>query len=199
MIVPQPSQFSWLAMDQQPVDLYEPSARFCHVSCSSDGQVIVWGGQTSECFVSIQDRFNLASVIQQLDPLTEVWSQHETRGPPHPGLSVAACTSSINYLYFYGGHSGEHWSGVLSCLDLKSLTWTLLCPETAGGPMGKVWCGIVPFNNHHLAVIGGYGCPTDPTQPGSTFIRDTNYNDGRGMSNEFHVFDISQGSHSQVH
>ena len=60
----------------------------------------------------------------------------------------------------------------------------------------KVGCGIVHFNHNKLAVIGGYGYPTGPTQPGSAFIRKT---DGSGMSNEFHVFDISQGSQSRVH
>ena len=185
-------------MDQQPVDLYEPSSRFGHVSCSGDGQVIVWGGKTSEAYASIQDRLNSTSVLQKFDSLTEVWHQHKTRGPPHPGLAAAACTSSGNYLYFYGGNSGERPSRMLSLLDVKTLIWSLLCPETAGGPMRKVAYGMVLFNNNKLAVIGGYGYPTDPTQPGSTFTRDIYCTDGRGWSNEFHVFDISQGSHSQV-
>ena len=186
-------------MDQQPVDLYEPAPRFYHVSCSSDSQVIVWGGETSEFYASIQDRLNVASTVKLFDPCTELWHQHQTRGPPHPGLFAAACTSSGNCLFFYGGNSGERYSGTLSLLDVKTLTWSLLCPETAGGPMRKWGCGMVLFNNNKLAVIGGYGIPTGPTQPGSTFIRNTRFTDGRGWSNEFHVFDISQGSHSQVH
>ena len=101
-------------------------------------------------------------------------------------------------MFFYGGSSGERGSEILSLLEVKTLTWSLLCPETAGGPMRKWGCGMVLFNNNKLAVIGGYGWPTGPTQPGSTFIRDTRSTDGRGLSNEFHVFDISQGSHSQV-
>ena len=58
-------------------------------------------------------------------------------------------------------------------------------------------CGIVHF--HHdkpLAVIGGYGIPTGPTQPGSSFVKSTRYTEGRGWTNEIHIFDIHQGSPS---
>ena len=188
----------------QPVyeeEHYEPESRFGHIlSCSSDGQVIVWGGETTELYSS-DGRIKLASVVQQFDPCTEVWRQRETRGPPHPGLFTAACTSFGNSLFIYGGHTGtaSSFSGVLSCLDLNTLTWSLLCSETAGGPMRKTGCGMVHFNNNKLAVIGGYGFPTGPTQPETTFIRDTEFTDGRGWSNEVHIFDVSQGSHSRAH
>ena len=102
-------------------------------------------------------------------------------------------------MYMYGGHTSRRFEGALSYLNVKTRTWSQLCPETAKGPMRKAGCGLVHFNHNKLVVIGGYGYPTGPTQPGSSFIRDTMFTDGRGLSNEFHVFDISQGSHSQVH
>ena len=73
------------------------------------------------------------------------------------------------------------------------MIWSLLSPETAAdGPMRKNACGMVLFHNDKLAVIGGIGCPTDPTQPGPTFIwSDTDHS---GSTNEFHVFNIAQGS-----
>ena len=79
---------------------------------------------------------------------------------------------------------------------MKTLTWSLLCPEAVvGGPMRKADCGIVMFHGDKLAVIGGYGFPTGPTPPGSTFIRDTNITDRiAGNTNEHHVFNTSQGS-----
>ena len=125
-------------------------------------------------------------------------------GPPHPGLSGAACTSFGDYLFTYGGQyygdSGLDVSGVLSCLNIKTLTWTQLCPVgTARGPMRKVGCGMVHVSSDKLAVIGGSGFPTGPTQPGSSFIMNTQFTDGSGWTNEVHVFDLSQGSHSQVH
>ena len=68
-----------------------------------------------------------------------------------------------------------------------------LLSKTAGGPMRKAGCGMVHFHHDKLAVIGGYGYPTGPPQPGSTFINVGT--DGRGATNEIHVFDLSQGSH----
>ena len=81
---------------------YEPEARFCHVACSSDGQVLLWGGETSE-FYSNDGRIKLASVVQEFDTCKEVWCQRDTVGVPHPGLSQAACTSVGNNLFLYGG------------------------------------------------------------------------------------------------
>ena len=195
-------------MDQQlALDLYEPNSRFLHVASSvydSSGQLIVWGGRTSE-FDSNDGRIQLASVVEQFDIHSEVWCQRDTGGTPHPGLSRAACTSFGNRLFiYYGGYCDatySNFSGALSCLDLTTLTWSQLslAGGTAGGPMRKVGCGIVHFHHDKLAVIGGYGIPTGPTRPGSSFIRDTRPTDGRGWTNEIHVFDISQGSDSRVH
>ena len=195
-----------LFMDQQASDLYEPNSRFSHVASSvydGPGQLIVWGGQTSE-FYSNDDRIQLASVVEQFDIHSEVWYQRDTGGTPHPGLTFAACTSFGNRLFIYGGSydgSVSNVNGVLSCLDLTSLIWSQLslAGGTAGGPMRKVTCGIVHFHHDKLAVIGGKGIPTGPTPPGSSFIKDTRVTVGYGWTNEIHVFDISQGSDSQVH
>ena len=160
----------------------------------------MWGGQISE-FYSKDGRVKLATIVEQFNLYLEVWRQRDTGGTPHPGLSYAACTSFGNHLFMYGGghdNTISSASGVLTMFDVNTLTWSLLCPETAGGPMRKYACGMVYFNHNKLAVIGGCGYPTGPIQPGSSFIRSTRVIDGRGWSNEFHVFDISQGSHSQV-
>ena len=182
---------------------YEPEARFYHVACSSDaGQVLVWGGETSELF-SNDGRIKLASVVQEFDPCKEVWCQRDTVGVPHPGLSLAACTSVGNNLFLYGGEVLDYFCGALSRLDMKTLTWSLLCPEAvAGGPMRKGLCGIVMFHGDKLAVIGGYGYQTGPTPPGSMFIRVTSITDRTvGHTNEHHVFNTTQGiaSYSQIH
>ena len=195
-------------MDQQ-LELYEPSPRYYHVASSVGGQVVVWGGETSE-FCSKDGRVKLATIVEQFDPYPEVWRQRGTGGTPHPGLSGAACTSFGNHLFMYGGlRDGKASSanGVLTRLnvaaDTCTLVWSQLCPETAGGPMRKYGCGMVHFHHNKLAVIGGHGYstidPTGPTEPGSSFMRNTKFQDGRGWTNEFHVFYISQGSHSQVH
>ena len=195
-------------MEQQLAsDLYEPNSRFLHVAssvCDGSSQLIVWGGHTSELY-SNDGRIQLASVVEQFDIHSEVWCQRDTGGIPHPGMSDTACTSFGNRLFIYGGSYCDdtflNCSGELSCLDLTTLTWSQLslAGGTAWGPMRKVGCRIVHFHHDKLAVIGGYGTPTGPTQPGSSFFRDTRFTDGRGWTNEIHVFDISQGSDSQVH
>ena len=199
-------------MDERERDLYEPKPRFDHVAVSSRGQVIVWGGVTlvSDDPAADPSRLKSAptSVVEQFDPCTEVWCQRSTVGTPHPGLRCATCTLSHdgNDLFMYGGVGlgkdlVSSTRGVLSRLNIKTLTWSLLCPEAVvGGPMNKYGAGMYMFKSgDKVAVIGGLGYPTGPTQPGATFTKSTKHTDGRGWSNEFHVFDISQGSHSQVH
>ena len=152
----------------------------------------LWGGQTQDG--SEDDGIKLANCIEQFDPYLEVWSQLNTAGTPHPGLESAACASSGELVYMYGG-AKSRYEGVLSCFNVKSLTWLQLSPEggTAGRPMRKIYCGMVHFHHDKLAVIGGYGYPTGPTQSGSSFIRNTRFTDGRRWTNEIHVFDLSQG------
>ena len=95
----------------------------------------------------------------------------------------------------YGGSSRKRREGVLSLLNLETLTWSQLSQEdTAGGPMRKDSCGMVCFHGDQLAVIGGYGYLTGPTQPGASFIKNTNFTDGRGWTNEVHIYDINRGN-----
>ena len=175
-------------------NLYEPAARWQHVSCLAEGKAYVWGGETQELVPGTKN--DIANCIERFDPYLEVWSQLNTAGTPHPGLRLAACASSGEHLYMYGGFVEGRYEDCLGCLNVKTLTWSRLRPEggTAGGPMRKAGCGMVHFHPNKLAVIGGFGVPTGPTQPGSTFIRYTAATDGRGVTNEIHVFDLSQGS-----
>ena len=188
-------------MATQELQLYEPVARLKHAAFPVEGRVYVRGGRTADFVLGSEDeKTKLATFIEQFDPHLEVWRQLNTSGTPHPGLSVACCTSFGEHVYIYGGFSGKGYEGVLSCLNVNTLTWSLLCPETDGGPMKKCGSGMFMFKyGDKVAVIGGYGIPTGPTQPGATFTRDTKCMDGRGWSNEFHVLDIRQGRHSQVH
>ena len=188
-------------MATRKLQLKEPAARFYHAAISVKGRVYVRGGWTADYDSGSEDKkIKLANCIEQFDPHLEVWRQLDTTGTPHPGLAAFVCTSFGEHVYMYGGFSGKRLEGVLSYLNVKTITWSLLCHETDGGPMKKYGSGMVMFKyGDKVAVIGGYGIPTGPTQPGATFTRDTMFTDGRGWSNEFHVFDIRQGSHSQVH
>ena len=103
-------------------ELYEPSARFRHAAFSNDERVYVWGGRTDvyESCSDGEERIKLASSIEQFNPHLKVWRQLNTAGTPHPGLDSAACTSFGENVYMYGGHSGNSYSGCLSCLNMKT-------------------------------------------------------------------------------
>jgi hypothetical protein len=176
--------------------LYEPATRFGHVSLLVEGKVYLWGGTTQEVASGHRDEIvEQARRIEQFDPYLEIWSQLNTAGTPHPGLVDVACASHGEHVYMYGGRVDTKGAGTLSCLNfgVKTPTWSQLCPaETIGGPMRKVLCGMVHFHDDKLAVVGGYGYPSGPIQPGSVFFR--NSTDGCGWTNEIHIFDINQGS-----
>ena len=61
--------------------------------------------------------------------------------------------------------------------------------------MPKYGCGMIAFGNG-LGVFGGYGVPRGPTEPQS-FIKGTKFTDGRGWTNEFHIYNLSQGNLSR--
>ena len=172
---------------------YEPDARLVHVSFLVEEKVYLWGGKTQDLLSGHLDE--LARRIEQFDPYLEIWSPLNTVGTPHPGLEYAACASHGEHVYMYGGKETKT-EGALSCLNfsLKTPTWSQLCPAgTVGGPMRKCSCDMVHFHDDKLAVIGGYGCPNGPIQPGSVFIRNPKATSGIGWTNEIHIFDTSQG------
>ena len=175
--------------------LSEPTARLSHASFAAEGNVYLWGGVIQDLSSGHLDE--LARRIEQFDPYLEIWSQLNTAGTPHLGLAYAACTSHGEQVYMYGGE-GTEVEGALSCLNftVKIPTWSQLSPAgTVGGPMRKTSCGMVHFHDNKLAVIGGYGCPNGPIQPGSEFFRNPGptATSGSGWTNEIHIFD-SQGS-----
>ena len=177
-------------------ELYEPTARIYPTFISTQRHLYLRGGRTVAFETGSEDaRIQEARCIEQFDPYLEVWHQLNTTGTAHRGLARAASASVADQLYMYGGNSGKRFEGVLSLLNLKTLTWSQLCQEATnvGGPMRKSSCGMVGFHGDQLAVIGGYGFPTGPTQHGASFIRDTRFTDVRGWTNEVHIFNINQG------
>ena len=92
----------------------------------------------------------------------------------------------------YGGHDGSGRCGGL--YKLTSLEWSQLSTESdTNSPMIKDGCRIVCFSNKKkLAIIGGYGLPLGPPQPGSSFIKDKRYTGGYGWTNEIHIFDTDK-------
>ena len=172
---------------------YEPCPRFWHSAASVEGLVYIRGGSITD-FNSENSRKQLATSIEEFDPISDIWRQLTTKGDAHPGLSAVACTSFGGHLYAFGGFDGEQLHCTLSRLELKTLIWSKLSAVAEDGPMRKDASGMVHFDSDKLAVIGGYGCPGDgPIQPGSLFIPNERFTDGTGWTNEVHVFDICAG------
>lgn len=170
----------------------QPQPRFWHSAFSVHGRIYVRGGSTAH-FDTDEGKRELATTIEEYDPINHVWCQHKTVGAYHPGLSAVACTAFGDYMYAYGGSDGSELHAVLSQLDMKTLVWVQLSVEALDGPMKKDACGIVLYDTDKLAVIGGYADPYGRIQEESTFVVNEFFNDGSGWTNEFHVFNITKG------
>ena len=174
---------------------YEPLPRFFHISSRVGSKVVVQGGWTKH--YSEKRRQRLSSVVEIFDPYSESWEQRPVTGDvPSPG-TYAAASASLHYdLFSFGGHDGSQYFNTLRRLDTEKLCWSQVSPQNANGaPMPKTGCGILAFANG-LGVFGGYGVPQGPTEPRS-FIKDTASTDGRGWTNEFHIYNLSQGNLSR--
>jgi hypothetical protein len=63
--------------------------------------------------------------------------------------------------------------------------------------MRKIGCGLISYDGK-LVLFGGYGYPSGPTPSGADFIRDRMSTDGRGYTNELHIFDLKEGERVDV-
>ena len=170
---------------------YEPSPRSGHYTVPIGGKLYTWGGRTQD--LSDHSKKQLQSVVETFDPYLEVWEQTPTRGVPPPGLYDGACTTIEDSMYVCCGHDGNNWHSALHQFDSTSLHWRkLLERNPSEGPMRKIGCQMVSYEGDKLALLGGYGIPTGPIQPGSKFIN-TRFTDGRGWSNELHLFHLKEG------
>ena len=103
--------------------LAEPSPRFLHSSAAVGDQLYLWGGHTEDF---LKKKNVLASALHSFHPALESWERHKCSGPPPPALHGAACVSTGNYLYLYGGYDGSNCRGSLYRLDTKSQKWQQL-------------------------------------------------------------------------
>ena len=63
--------------------------------------------------------------------------------------------------------------------------------------MKKRDAGMIALSSNLLCVIGGYGIPSGTIHPTSKFTKDHRYSDGRGWTNEVHVYN-TETSMSQL-
>ena len=170
---------------------YEPSPRLWHCASQVGGKSHVWTGRTQDILEDKEDDV-LSSTVNVFDPYLETWQEQRTSGVPPRGLENGACTACANSFYLFAGDDGSEYMNSLHVLDTDLLVWRDVS-NSDSSPMPKGGCGMVFFGNHYLATIGGYGLPTQPIQPGSSFIKDPYYRDGSGWTDEFHVFDVTEG------
>ena len=174
--------------------LHEPSPRFAHLATAVGGKCYLWGGRVPN--FSESGKLKLASTVEIFNHYSATWESHSTAGVPPPGLYYGACASMLDSFYWFGGQDGNCYSDSLHTIDPSTLEWRELQPlNKAAGPMRKYGCGMVAHHHHQLALFGGFGIP-DPiglTDPKAIFTKDTNYTDGRGWSNEFHMFNVRKG------
>ena len=113
---------------------------------------------------------------------------------PSLGTYLAASASLNDDLFSFGGTDGRRDFNTFHRLDSKTWRWSQVSPQNAdGAPMPKYRCGMIAFRNS-LVVFGGYGVPQGPTEPGSSFIKNTRFTDGSGWTNEFHIYNLSEGN-----
>jgi len=162
-----------------------------HYAGQVRGKSYLWGGLTQDFLQGGKDI--LKSTVNVFNHYLETWEKQCTSGVPPHGMHSGAHTSHENLLYSFAGFDGVHRQNSLHVLDTNKLAWKELHHHQNNGPMPKHGCGMVFFGNHYLATIGGYGLPTQPIQPGASFIKDPDFTDGRGWTDELHVFDITEG------
>ena len=183
---------SILSLSKSSSSKYEPLPRFGHLSVGVGSKVVVQGVRTKDFSEkSRPSRQHLSSIVEIFDLYSESWEQRPVTGDaPSPGTNLAASASLHDDLFSFGGYDGNQCLNTLRRLDTKKLCWSQVSPQNA--PMPKYGCGMVAFGNG-LGVFGGYGVPRGPTEPQS-FIKNTRFTDGRGWTNEFHIYNLSQGT-----
>ena len=172
---------------------YEPLPRDYHISGRVGSLAVVQGGRTGD--FSEESKQHLSSVVEIFDPYSESWEQRQVEGnAPSPGTCAAASASLHDDFFSFGGSDGRDlFFNTVHRLDTKTWYWSQVSPQYAdGASMPKTGCGMIAFRNS-LVVFGGYGVPQGPTEPQS-FIKSTSYTDGRGWTNEFHIYNLSEGN-----
>lgn len=67
--------------------------------------------------------------------------------------------------------------------------WSLLASD---GPIRMVGGRMIEHNNN-LLLFGGYGVPSDPSESGAEFVKNSHLDSGIGWSNKLYAFDLKKG------
>ena len=176
-----------------PARFSEPEPRFGACAAMVENEkLIMFGG-----FLQSYRALNQCPPVHHVEVFNcnlSQWTQRRTTGTLPPPLQGSACVCIGQLLYMFGGWTGHSFTNSLFEFSVATVHWRELLPVNPKvGPMPKDDCGIINTNSTTLCVVGGWGIPTGSLQPGSKFVQDKRYKDGRGWSNEIHCFDIPSG------
>ena len=180
---------------------YEPLPRYGHNAQRVSSKLVLQGGRTIDFKKETQQQ--LSSVVEVFDPYSEVWEQISVEGDVLPPGRFSAASASLNdSLFSFGGciyswpspNFTTQYFNALYRLDTRTWRWSEASPQNArGAPMPKCNSGMVALRNN-LLVFGGYGIPVSSfPESKSHFVKASIPNDGRGWTNEFHIYNISEG------
>ena len=126
-------------------------------------------------------------------------AKSQQQGLAPPGLYEGVCTTVSESLYHFGGwdgHSNTTHFTVSTVLHLSGHKF--IHRHLAISRCQRSNCGMVTYHEEadgvtSLAVFAGLWKPITPTQPGSSFVKSTAFTDGRGWTNELHLFNLTNG------
>ena len=176
------------------MSLYQPSPRLLHCTAPVGKRSLLWGGRIQDFSESGQKSF--AYEIEIFDNFSQKWEKRTTTGIPSPGLYNGCCAVLAESLYYFGGEDGNSSHNSLHCLNSITLDWTKIDVQNPDDqPMVKTGFGLVTYQDTaSLIVFAGYGIPHGPIQPGAKFVQNPKFTDGRGWTNEFHLFNLTNGT-----
>ena len=173
---------------------YQPAPRFHQTAAQVGHKTFLWGGVTEDFFTTGLKTLE----IETFDTFSETWTKKTVTGVPPPGLCSGGFAVAAETLYHFGGNAGYSPYSSLHSLNTVTLEWReLQSKNPTDQPMPKIGHGMVTYHEEtvgvtNLAIFAGYAKPKTPTQPGSTFIRNTKRT-GWGWTNEFHLFNLTNG------
>ena len=170
---------------------YEPSPRYWHLSASCEGRVFLWGGCIKDL---MKNKEKLAAAVETFEPYLERWEQRHATGMLPPGLYRGASSALVDSLYTCGGSDGSSRHNCIHKLETSEMKWCEVPQRNPHyGPMEKAGAAMVSYNDDTLVLFGGYGIPRSTIQSGITFIKSKRLFDGRGWTNELHLFNVNEG------
>ena len=141
-----------------------------------------------------------STLVDVYDWSERKWFQQETKGSGPAAVRESAWVALGKKIYTFGGFTAEEkYSNELHELEVagpeETLRWKELASvNPAEGPLRKCSCGLVAYDagaggGIELCAFGGYAILDDRPRA-KDFILDTKYKDGRGRTNEIHVFNV---------